>query len=269
MFLIQQFILSNTELGLVVQNAKGITIVTDEKLANFLVYIDDKGINNFCVEDLEGFIDDENITDAMEFLINNEIIFEKIEIEGEFSKIGIYTNDEILKEYFKFVEDNRFEIIENENLFDKYENVFSFVHPFSIIEYNRICDILSKKNIPFIMSFFYDSKFYVTNLYKKEWYNPCPKCFYANLETALRGYGKINDSPSFQTIMDIIYSQNPMFKLNIPLKKRDYFSFINELLKYSFESFNINSKRIIEIDLNGNVNYDIPIHFELCDCFEK
>lgn len=57
MFYIHQFIISESKLGAVVQNSLGITVIENEKLKNFLFYLDENGKNNFFDEDLALFFE--------------------------------------------------------------------------------------------------------------------------------------------------------------------------------------------------------------------
>jgi hypothetical protein len=77
------------------------------------------------------------------------------------------------------------------------------------------------------------------------------------------------DEISFQTIVDMIYAQNPLFEVEAKLNKKEIFFLVTEILKMISQNVNISGKKVVEVDLNGNVSYDVPVHFELCDCFEK
>ena len=197
--------------------------------------------------------------------MESSIIYEKKEIEGNFNNIGIYSNNQNFKDCFEFVEDDRFKFVNDYTKFGDYDLMVLFFNPFSLVKYNQLADYISENNIPCIFSFFYDSKFYITNLYRKEWYSPCPKCFFYNLEASIRSYGKVMDEISFH----MIYAQNPLFEVEAKLNKKEIFFLVTEILKMISQNVNISGKKVVEVDLNGNVSYDVPVHFELCDCFEK
>ena len=269
MFHINQFIISKSDLGAIVQNSFGITIIEEKKLMDFLFYLDKNGRNNFFDEDLELFFEREEFEAVINFLLESSIIYEKKEIEGNFNNIGIYSNNQNFKDCFEFVEDDRFKFVNDYTKFGDYDLMVLFFNPFSLVKYNQLADYISENNIPCIFSFFYDSKFYITNLYRKEWYSPCPKCFFYNLEASIRSYGKVMDEISFQTIVDTIYAQNPLFEVEAKLNKKELFFLVTEILKMISQNVNISGKKVVEVDLNGNVSYDVPVHFELCDCFEK
>ncbi|MDD7764436.1 MAG: McbB family protein [Peptoniphilaceae bacterium] len=269
MFYIHQFIISESKLGAVVQNSLGITVIENEKLKNFLFYLDENGKNNFFDEDLALFFGREEFEDVINFLMESSIIYDKKEMKGNFNNIGIYSNNQNFKDCFEFVGDDRFKFVDDYIKFENYDLVVLFFNPFSLIKYNQLVDYVFDKNIPCIFSFFYASKFYISNLYKKELYSPCPKCFFYNLEASIRAYGKISDELSFQTIVDMIYAQNPLFEVEAKLNKKEIFFLVSEILKMISQNVNISGKKVVEVDLNGNVSYDVPVHFELCDCFEK
>ena len=127
---------------------------------------------------------------------------------------------------------------------------------------------MRNKQVKLCFSFVYNSKIYISNLYQKDWYNPCPKCFFANIESNLRAYAQYEDGYSFQTIVDIIYSKESRFELNAPISKGLLVTLLSEVFKMRLNDYNVLSARVKEIDFNGNIKYDIATNFELCDCFE-
>ena len=58
------------------------------------------------------------------------------------------------------------------------------------------------------------------------------------------------------------------FKIEFPIDKRNLIYTISEIIKIANTDINILANKIVEIDLNGNISYDVPTHWEICDCFE-
>lgn len=255
--------------GVVIQNSNGINFIKDIKLGNFLEYIDENNLNIFSLEIFRKFFEDQELDKYIEFLKSSEIIVDyDLDYESYISKIGIYSNCELVREYFNFISDEKFEFFYDIEEGYKYDIIVLFFSPFILQEYNNLVDKFKNFKIPLMTCFCYNNKFYISNLYKSDWCNPCPKCFFSNLETSLRAYGNMQNSPSFQTIVDLIYSYNCNFKIEFPIDKRNLIYTISEIIKIANTDINILANKIVEIDLNGNISYDVPTHWEICDCFE-
>lgn len=269
MYKISQFIINRISEGVVIQNSNGINFIKDIKLGKFLEYIDENNINVFSLETFRKFFEEQELEKYMEFLKSSEIIVDyDLDYECYISKIGIYSNCNLVEEYFNFISNEKFEVFYDIEEGYKYDIIVLFFCPFILQEYNNLVDKLKKFNIPLMTCFCYNNKFYISNLYKSDWCNPCPKCFFSNLETSLRAYGNMQNSPSFQTIVDLIYSYNCNFKIEFPIDKKILIYIICEIIKIADTDINILANKIVEIDLNGNISYDVPTHWEICDCFE-
>ena len=73
MFHINQFIISKSDLGAIVQNSFGITIIEEKQLMDFLFYLDKNGKNNFFDEDLALFFEREEFEDVINFLLELQL----------------------------------------------------------------------------------------------------------------------------------------------------------------------------------------------------
>lgn len=269
MYKVNQFIINIIQEGVVIQNSNGINFITDFKLGKFLEYVDENNINMFSLELLKKFFCEEEVNEYIGFLKDSGIIIDyDLDYKYSISKIGIYSNCNIINDYFEYISDDKFEVVCDIEKVKKYDAIVLFFSPFVLQEYNKLVDELRVFNIPIMTSFCYNNKFYISNLYKLNWCNPCPKCFFSNLETSLRAYGNMQNSPSFQTIVDLIYSYDCNFKIEFPINKKDVIHVISEIIKILNTDVNVLANRIVEIDLNGNISYDVPTHWEVCDCFE-
>lgn len=279
-YIIKQFIIYGVKNGYAIQNESSFTVIKDKKLIEFFILIDRE--NRLIIK--ESFLQDyfgQECSEIIEFLIDSKLIEEKKE-KKPFQKICIYTNDEIIYDGLRYFTDdarNLFEINCSKDCKRKihdldeksidYSNLFLIIlNPFDYKDFVEICDKLRQLNVLTLICFAYNSSFYMTNLYKKEWYNPCPKCFLSNLETSLRAKSKLTVKPTFQTIVDLIYSKELSFQVSLPTRKDNIVTIINEIVNYRNNDINYLANRIAKIKLDGNVEYDQCCHWELCDCFE-
>ena len=143
-----------------------------------------------------------------------------------------------------------------------------FLNPFNLEKYIEVCNQLIETKMTLRTSFFYNHSIYISNLYKKGWYNPCPKCFFYALETQLRA--SISSSINFQTMMDLIYTKNSRFNVVSDLTHLDLNTIMTLLLKDIKFKENLNTiNNVYELDLGTyRLTEDSSYHWELCDCYE-
>ena len=144
-----------------------------------------------------------------------------------------------------------------------------FLNPFDLKTMNELTEEIKKKNLLVKFIFAYNNKIYFSNFYKKSWCNPCPMCFFYELESQLRGENS-EDQISFQTMIDVLYEQKAQFSVHLPLDSIDYIHIICLLSKY----FNKEIKsyyydEVLELDLaDYKVSEDTAYHWGYCDCYE-
>lgn len=144
------------------------------------------------------------------------------------------------------------------------------MNPFNLKEYISINQKMSSFNNIIVKNiFYYNNKIYLTNFYKKSWRNPCPLCFFSNLESHLKGLTNIKQY-NFQTLLDIIYEKNPNFSVEAKLERYDYIPVINAIqMEFVSENKNREIDKVKSISLeNYNVRYDYAYHSRGCDCYE-
>lgn len=277
-YIVKQFIIFEVKDGYAIQNDTSFTVINDKKLIDFFLILDKENRLNITREYINNFFGDET-NDVIEFLLTSNLI-DEIPVKKMFNKILVYTNDHIIYEalsYFTDQSSNEFEIYYNKdskvgisdlNNIDKDSLYLVILNPFDYKDFIFICDKLRENNLLTVLCFAYNSTFYMSNLYKKEWYNPCPKCFFSHIETTLRARTKINTTPTFQTIVDLIYNKDISFQVFLPTRKDNIIALLNEIINYKNSDINYLSSRIAKINLAGNVEYDQSTHWELCDCFE-
>ena len=111
--------------------------------------------------------------------------------------------------------------------------------------------------------------YFLANYYKRSWYNPCPLCFFGAIESQIRGEDNDNNI-NFQTIIDLLYAKNILFKSELPLDKLTYLQIIYILSSYMGEiPENYKLDEVLELNLsNYSVRRDIAYHWGYCDCYE-
>lgn len=277
---IKQFIMIEVKEGIVIQNEISFTLLEDDRIISFFKMIDEENRLLVSRELLDSYFGNET-NDVIEFLIQSNLISQVVQ-RKKYKRIKVYTNDKIIFESFKFNTADIEEEIKVEysyNCKDKIDKLNGdnsdkeclyvvVLNPFDYIDFIRIVDKLSSLNLYTVIGFAYNSKFYMTNLYKKEWYNPCPKCFFSQLEASLRSKARSTNQPTFQTIVDLIYNKEISFQTCVPTNRQNVMPLIFEVIGYRKSDVNATSNRVTKIDLQGEVNYDQSIHWELCDCFE-
>ncbi|NEW63121.1 McbB family protein [Granulicatella sp. zg-ZJ] len=270
MYKVNPFILSYLEESVVVQNSKGIFMTSDEKLISLLEYIDKEQIKKIDIKEIIDFLNNIDVNEVINLMISNFILKEdKLSLYHSMyiDKFSVITDNKVIQNILNFVESEN--IILEEIISLEADTQIIILIPFNFKKLQDICSVLNNRNIQFTIVFPYNSKFYITNLYKKEWCNPCPRCFFSNLECSLRGFSKMYDMINFQSIIDMIYFENTLFEIETPINKVDFLVIINEICKFFKRDINYLANTVIEIDINDyTVKYDTCMHWELCDCCE-
>ncbi|CYU71990.1 McbB family protein [Streptococcus suis] len=266
MYRFNPFIINHIESKAIVQSINGITVIENSKLIQYLEMIDSTGESYCLIEDIQQYFP-EQTSEIVQFLTEANLIYELERNRKKIRNIGVYTNNGDLKEIIKKIGVD-ISVFEDISQLKKFDCIFIFLNIFTPVKLYKICDDFRNYEIPFCIAFVYNSKIYISNLYLKSWYNPCPKCFFSNLESELRGFSQYEAEISFQTIIDVIYSKNVAFEINTPLSNEFLIYVVNEIIKLKHSDTDISAFRIKEIDFKGSVRYDVATNFELCDCFE-
>lgn len=263
----------------VLQNYNSLTIIKDKRIAKFLDDIRKKDGNEdniFNINQLNNTFGDETQY-ILEFLINNRIIEELKIIDRAYQKISMISNNKTFLECTSFAieEDNinciyntELDLINYNNIKDDF--VIIYLNPFNYKSFLKIDSILKENNIISRFIIYYNHKHYITNIYRKEWNNPCPVCFISQLETTLRANSILNDVPSFQTIVDLIYTKSTMFPFSKEINRLEAFSILYNVWLDMDDNDDLKYKMVSSYDYNNkSIQKDVAIHWELCDCYEK
>lgn len=280
-YMIDQFVLFELKGEVAIQNSSGFTLLKDSRIIKFFQNIDKDNRLEFTEEQLSSLFSDDT-ANIIDYLIKSKLIIKNTEKE-RFDKIQIYTNNSNINSSLKFnsrgsrmpIEIEMFNTLDMLNhfeqiIFDEKVLILVILIPFDYIDFVKISDCLQRKNVQHSISFSYNSKVYTTNIHKKEWYNPCPKCFFSQLEASLRSYNKNTSEITFQNIVDLLYSKKIFFNPDLPITIRNSLNFVYSVLNFDDldSDINILANRIIKTNLKDEIIYDQAIHWELCDCFE-
>lgn len=274
MYKVNSYLINSFNDSCVIQTGTSTTVVQNQQLVEFLFYIENKKIKSLTDSDLEReFSDSKDI--VVEFLLGNDILKMVKEPFFKYDKVWVISNDDIFNNLFNKFGNSvmpNIEILEDDD-FSKIKSndmIVLFFNPFHLEKYINLMDSIKEKEAIIKTVFYYNHSIYVSNYYKKDWRNPCPKCFFYSLETQLRGTLSSNEL-NFQTIIDIIYEQNGLFNIEAELETIDYLKPIDILL--SDIKFNKNPNQFVnkvyEISISkGTINQDYAYHWELCDCYD-
>ncbi len=271
------FLITNYEEMSVIQNYKNIVIIKDIEMINFFNWVDSNEIYKVSIDQINELFN-ERTEQAIEFMRNNYLI-DKIRPKIiNFENIRVISNDETFINSMKFnsIGHNEkfiyellprdFREFEVNNLLDLY--IF-FLNPFNYKYYTELVNIIKDNNVLSRFSFYYNNSIFLSNYYKKEWYNPCPLCFFGNVESSLRGKSKVLNTVSFQTLLDLIYKKDPAFEIQNTFTNYSISIFVNTLLNDMDIIDNSQLNNVQYIDFNRNIVLaDQAIHWELCDCYE-
>lgn len=271
------FIITDCEEYSVIQNAKNTVILKDSLMISFFHWVEKDVQYNISKEQLREFFNEE-VDEAIRFMKNNSLLSDANSINMEFEKITVVSNDKTFIDSMRFNaigrdENITYELLPNDisdfhvnNTEDLY--IF-FLNPFNYRHYSELVNIVKEYNIVSRFGFYYNHSIFLSNYYKKEWYNPCPMCFFGNVESSLRGMSKASNTTSFQTLLDLIYKKDPKFEIKNKFSNYSILIFVNTLLDELNYIDNTHINNVSYIDFNRNtVMSDQSMHWELCDCYE-
>ena len=257
------------------QTKESSVIITNNFLISMLKKLESLEVVELEETMLLEYFNNESLENVIRFLKENRLIKEKENMELNFNNIILYTNDSEFSELFRYTFAEEYSIIIVNSLTElkkfKFndELLFCFLNPFKFQEYEEIVEIGNNENTILKIIFSYNHHAYISNYYKKDWMNPCPRCFFSELESQIRGE-ITNNTTNFQTIIDILYSKSENFSVEYPLTKKDYISIIYVLMR------NMNSNlehcdidEVLSINLKDNsISKDIAYHWGYYDCYE-
>ncbi|HHD1613185.1 TPA: McbB family protein [Enterococcus faecalis] len=250
-------------------------IITNKNLVRMLKYLEKNEVINFEESLLSNYFRSNMINNVLVFLEENKLI-KKLDIENnKVNEVLVYTDDSEFSELFDYVFSEKFTIshqssishLESKNMDGKL--LIVFLKAFNFKEYENIVNIAKEKNVVIKIIFSYNHHIYFSNFYKREWYNPCPICFFSELESQLRGE-ITSDTANFQTIIDLLYTKSQNFAIEYPLQKDDYFTIVYTIMRnLDSDLMKCDLDEVLSIDLNNHlVSKDIAYHWGYCDCYE-
>lgn len=261
----------------VIQTKNSTVLITNKELINILRCVEDNNLSELTMEWLEEKTNLLSSSEVITFLLSNNIVKEITSNIYEIKRIVCCTNDNKFSDIFEKVFNSKYEIILisiNEIFEFNFCNTdicLFFLNPFLYKDFLNIDAYLKKKDILNKFIIYYNHSIYISNFYKFDWHVPCPKCFFSNLESHLRG-NQISEKINFQLLIDLIYEKKVNFPICAKIECYDLISTIYILqyqlsALYNKESYIINE--LSEISLkNNSVVKDNAVYWEICDCYE-
>lgn len=285
MYKINTFLLSKTENGLIAQTRKNINVIQNPKLIEFLIFIEQNKFETIEEEYIESYFNDKELAyKVADFLLKINIFEKDVNKILKIKSICLISNDETFKECFKFNFSSSLEKIgfldiekvlelRKANEINNYDAVYVFLNPFNLNIYMNLIDILMREDIIIKTIFYYNNGIYVSNFYKGAWRNPCPKCFFYEIESHLRGTIQ-QEGYNFQTIIDMIYKEKVNFNVYHKLSFDDFIP-LNFILFSELSTIKMDDPNKINLLIDKTYFYklcdfkleeDYSYFWELCDC---
>lgn len=277
MYRISTYLLNKFDEFTVVQMEYSTVVITNNALINFLVSLEESKKNIISYDEIKvefGQLSDSVIV----FLEENKIISLMKEPVLKFEECYLIHNNNKFSEFFVDCNDNQITNLTTLNFIENPEKLETlntqslcilYFNPFSLEQYINLVQRLMDRGVTTKVIFYYNHSIYVSNYHNKSWLNPCPKCFFYNLETRL-GWHNNHGQPSFQTIIDMIYSKEARFEIAAPIKNYSLMMPIYQIINEA--TFNSDPNKFINdvyeykmVDLSHK--HDYAYHWELCDCY--
>lgn len=257
------------------QTKNASVVIKNKQLIYMLKELEEKEIVEINEDIFLNYFKKEHVKKVILFLENNKLIKKSISKNIKFEKIILFCNDSDFSELFNYAYSKDFKVKVENSLLGVKENILDncllivFLNPFHWKKYEEITELAKKTNVIVKMIFSYNHHTYLSNFYKNEWMNPCPMCFFSELESQLRGEVTEN-SLNFQTIIDLLYSKSEKFNIEYPLDRKNYIAIIYTLMKNLNPNLeNCDLDEVLSINLTDcSINKDIAYHWGYCDCYE-
>ncbi len=264
----------------VIQNEKTTCIVTDKNLIDFFAINEMQYNLTFTREYLiEKY--GEQADFCLDFLLNNSLAVKDEVKLLPIKQIYFFTNAKAVYDSLGFnlsglhmpykiivFDANK---ISDELFFncDKEAVYYVILNPFNYMQYTALANLLQQNNVIHKFAFYYNYSFYFTNYHKADWHNPCPLCYFSQLEGSLRAQTKLSGNISFQTIIDLIYTKTTYFNTEAILDNFKIIKLIHEIIEDITALNDYTVKLIKQLNMKtGITDYDIAIPWEGCPCHE-
>lgn len=272
------FIISSYDDFSVVQNSKSTVLIKDSTIAQYFKNVEESKKDIFKFNELLEIFEGK-VGIVIDFCLKNNLIEYYEEVDLEYNDLFILSNDSSFIDSCifnldqivnsKFLNYDKYGVMEMPEIPEK-SLVTIFLNPFTYNDFLEISNKLSKDDITFRIAFYYEHRIYITNYYKKTWYNPCPICFFSNLRSALSSYSNVSGSLSFQNLLELIYEKDPGFKLQVNLNNGNILNLIY-LISTTIDiddNYKVNNTYVFDY-INNIFGSDRAFYWDLCDCYEK
>ncbi|MCA1063902.1 McbB family protein [Rossellomorea sp. AcN35-11] len=284
---INKFVYHEHPTGIIVQNARGITKITENRLVKLVKQWESTQQQHLTNEEVYSVFKEET-DELLSFLQLYNIISEDKASLFNFSisNTYFYTNHhEMKKKFLAYKEahqgDMKIEAIDDELLkskpFGNEDLVVVFLNPYNKKFAKEIRDIFQiNKKAKLLMTYTYNDAFYMDSLYSYNWGNPCHICHIENIEAQLRINTTGNNT--YQNIIDSLYSELETFNVSFPLNYGQLITIYSKIINFIDKIVRLENSNIVfpeeyhqslVLDLNNFAEMkDIAFHWELCDCYE-
>ncbi len=264
----------------IIQNERTTCVLNDENLIDFFNLYDSSYDLSFTLSELKEKYG-EKANWCLDYLLENALAIEIEQSRTEVNEIKFFVDsNEIIKSLkFNFLGMDKIcsmNYIDSKDsdlsIFDDLKGddiAYIILSSFNFSSYTKLANKLRERNIIHKFVFYYNYSFYFTNYFRYEWHNPCPLCFFCNLEGSLMAESKLTQKISFQTLMDLVYTKTSYFNTEIILDNYKTLQLVSEVSKDVGELRDYSIKLIKQLNMyNFNTNYDIATHWEVCVCHE-
>jgi McbB family protein len=273
---------------LVIQNQKGIVKITNNSLISLIHYIEKHSFSKISYNEIEGFLGD-NTDGAIEFLKSYGVIESLKKLNFNVDRVQFITNNMDFEEHLMFAlgklqKEISINLLLNNDLnldFHNNDLILVLLNPYDKKLAQEITDKVKKNGkCVLMMTYMYNSNFFMDNLYSPKWKNPCHHCHMGSIESQLRVTE--NGNLSYQGLIDILYHEDNKFVVESPLSTIDLYSIGSLIFKrldnlvfrtkgstlfYGESLEDINNTIMFSLE-NKDVSNDTSIHWEMCDCYE-
>ncbi|SYW14273.1 McbB family protein [Oenococcus oeni] len=286
MFQILNFVVFKIAGYLIVQTRFGINKISDSEIEKCILTLDQKNTRSISSKELSSILPADRKKETIDFFKKIHLIRNFPSINFDVSRVIFYSNDSKMQAIFgDFVrkQDSYQNLSITDNPFKNFNDrdlLISFFNPLDWKTIDKIYKSIRETDSIWMLSYPYNKTIFLNNPYKKSWYSPCYKCVKAMIEG--NNLSHFFNYPSYQNVIDSLYSQYTDFKVETSLLYTHYLGILN-LIIYELENYfmkndipylptnSLNSSllNVIEYDpYSRKTSIHTATHWDMCDCYE-
>lgn len=268
----------------VVQNQDSIVIVNNHLMIDMLSNWDRQRVREVSLKEISDYFNDD-AKEALEFLTGYNILKEikprlididKISILSNHDEVGNFIEKTIREDYGDKFQINSYNLSNLPSSEGK-EFLIVFLNPYSK-KIGKFLKERQEKNpqSKLIFSYVYNSNFYIDCLYAPEWKVPCHECHIGHIQS--QSYLEEDKNMTYQQIIDILYSSEEDFKIEMPLTGlqkinitklllNKVYKYVNDLYVSRLHPQELSNCTLLDLSTMKHWE-DTSIHWEMCNCYE-